>query len=76
MMDTLASLFDELCNCSFRISAFQKLNLCLADLEEGSLNLLVLNFLNRVALQTKHFFIIRDSLFQGFNGNPKMFYMS
>ena len=76
MMDTFASLFYELSNCSFRISAFQKLYLSLSDFEERSLYFLVLNLFNRVALQAKHFFIIRNSLFQRFYGNSKMFNMS
>ena len=54
VVDTASAsvLLNELGYCRLRASRLQKFNLCLANLEESGLNLLVCNFLNAVALAT------------------------
>src|SRR5574344_1512564 len=75
VVDTLTLLLDEFSDCALRICALKKLQLGLANLKECSSNLLVCNLLNGVAFKTKNLLIVRDSLFQRFNGYAKMLNM-
>ena len=61
---TTAVLFDKFGDCAVFGSAFEELNLCLTDLEEGGANFLVSYFFDGEAFETEHVFIERDCLFE------------
>ena len=75
VVDAFAFLFDELADRAFRIGRFEQFDLRLTDLEEGGTNLLFLDFLDGVALQTKLFFPEGNGLVQAFDGNAEVFDM-
>ena len=54
VVNTYATILDILSNCRILRCGLQKLNLCLADLKERSLNLLVSNLLDCITLSRQY----------------------
>jgi hypothetical protein len=59
---TAAILLDEFSDGAVGTGGLEKLNLCLAHLEEGGAHVLILYFLDSKAFETKKFLIERYSL--------------
>lgn len=73
VMDAFAALLDELGDGALRAGRLQKLDLRLAKLEEGGLNLLVFHNLDVVTLSAQYFFVVRQLFLDALHGDAEMF---
>ena len=76
VVDSFASLLDEACDCAFRACRFEELKLCLADLEECGLDLLVSYFFNCIALEAEDVFIVWNSFVKRLDSDSEVFDVS
>ncbi len=72
VMNTLATIVEELLNGALGASGLEKLKLNLTDLKESSLYLLVLNNLSLVNLKTQHITEIGEYSVDALYGNTQM----